>query len=56
MFCRSATNALLRGILLRQCSPFARSFSATELKADECVLKKGEIYKFTGTGGTEGEK
>lgn len=53
MFCRLATNAALRGIFLKQSAPFARAFSSAELKADECVLKKGEVYKFTDTGKSE---
>ena len=51
MFCRFTTNSLLRGIILKQCSSsFSRAFSTAGLKADECVLKKGEVYKFTDTG------
>ena len=48
-----ATNAALRGIFLKQSAPFARAFSSAELEADECVLKKGEVYKFTDTGKSE---
>lgn len=53
MFCRLATNTVLRGVLSKQYSPLARVFSTAELKADECVLKKGEVYKFTDTGKSE---
>lgn len=50
MFSRVPTRLFLGLLPKAQSLQVIRGFSNSFLSADDCVLKKGEVYKFTDTG------